>query len=54
MPTRLHHNRKKEDTSCGFDRIGKHRCHPGGRGNAGGQHHHRILMDKFHLVISVR
>lgn len=21
---------------------------PGGRGNAGGQHHHRILMDKYH------
>lgn len=20
----------------------------GGRGNAGGQHHHRILMDKYH------
>ena len=27
---------------------GKHRKHPGGRGNAGGQHHHRILMDKYH------
>lgn len=23
-------------------------CHPGGRGNAGGQHHHRTLFDKFH------
>merc|ERR1712146_567451 len=22
--------------------------HPGGRGNAGGQHHHRIMMDKYH------
>merc|ERR1712216_282326 len=32
MPTRLHKNRKK----------------PGGRGNAGGQHHHRIMMDKYH------
>jgi len=21
---------------------------PGGRGNAGGQHHHRILFDRFH------
>merc|ERR1712146_639715 len=29
-------------------RIGKHRKHPGGRGNAGGQHHHRIMMDKYH------
>ena len=28
--------------------TGKHRKHPGGRGNAGGQHHHRILMDKYH------
>merc|ERR1712224_849283 len=27
---------------------GKHRKHPGGRGNAGGQHHHRIIMDKYH------
>lgn len=27
---------------------GKHRKHPGGRGNAGGQHHHRILFDKYH------
>ena len=26
--------------------AGKHRKHPGGRGNAGGQHHHRIMMDK--------
>ena len=34
--------------SAGHGRIGKHRSHPGGRGNAGGQHHHRILMDKWH------
>lgn len=34
--------------SCGHGRIGKHRKHPGGRGNAGGQHHHRILFDKYH------
>ena len=27
---------------------GKHRKHPGGRGNAGGQHHHRINFDKYH------
>lgn len=25
---------------------GKHRKHPGGRGNAGGAHHHRINFDK--------
>lgn len=27
---------------------GKHRKHPGGRGNAGGLHHHRINFDKYH------
>ena len=32
----------------GHGRIGKHRKHPGGRGNAGGQHHHRIWFDRFH------
>ena len=26
--------------------TGKHRKHPGGRGNAGGQHHNRINFDK--------
>lgn len=34
--------------SHGHGRVGKHRKHASGRGNAGGQHHHRILMDKFH------
>ncbi|CAK9042153.1 unnamed protein product, partial [Durusdinium trenchii] len=29
-------------------RIGKHRKHPGGCGNSGGQHHHRINFDKYH------
>ncbi|KAG5191784.1 ribosomal protein L18e/L15P [Tribonema minus] len=49
MPSRLSKNRKKRGhVSAGHGRIGKHRKHPGGRGNAGGQHHHRILMDKFH------
>ena len=32
----------------GYGRVGKHRKHPGGRGMAGGQHHHRINMDKYH------
>ena len=32
----------------GHGRVGKHRKHPGGRGLAGGQHHHRILFDRFH------
>ncbi|CAG8469277.1 9475_t:CDS:2 [Dentiscutata erythropus] len=27
---------------------GKHRKHPGGRGLAGGLHHHRTNMDKYH------
>ena len=49
MPTRFHKNRKKRGhVSAGHGRIGKHRSHPGGRGNAGGKHHHRTLMDKFH------
>eukprot|EP00163_Fabomonas_tropica_P011929 TRINITY_DN2291_c0_g1_i1.p2 TRINITY_DN2291_c0_g1~~TRINITY_DN2291_c0_g1_i1.p2 ORF type:complete len:150 (-),score=50.45 TRINITY_DN2291_c0_g1_i1:166-615(-) len=49
MPTTLHKNRKKRGhVSAGHGRIGKHRKHPGGRGNAGGQHHHRIMMDKYH------
>uniref|UniRef100_A0A7S0C4E4 Large ribosomal subunit protein uL15/eL18 domain-containing protein n=1 Tax=Proboscia inermis TaxID=420281 RepID=A0A7S0C4E4_9STRA len=49
MPTRLHKSRKKRGhVSAGHGRVGKHRKHPGGRGNAGGQHHHRIMMDKYH------
>uniref|UniRef100_A0A7S1NKG2 Large ribosomal subunit protein uL15/eL18 domain-containing protein n=1 Tax=Eutreptiella gymnastica TaxID=73025 RepID=A0A7S1NKG2_9EUGL len=34
--------------SHGHGRIGKHRKHASGRGNAGGQHHHRIWWDKYH------
>jgi large subunit ribosomal protein L27Ae len=49
MTTRLSKNRKKRGhVSAGHGRIGKHRKHPGGRGNAGGQHHHRIMFDKYH------
>ncbi len=33
-------------TQVGYGRVGKHRKHPGGRGNAEGQHHHRIMFDK--------
>ncbi len=36
------------DVSHGHGRVGKHRKHPGGRGNAGGLHHHRTLFDKYH------
>jgi len=32
----------------GYGRVGKHRKHSGGRGKAGGAHHHRTLFDKFH------
>ena len=28
--------------------VGKHRKHPSGRGNACGQHHHRIMFNKFY------
>lgn len=34
--------------SHGHGRVGKHRKHPSGRGNAGGGHHHRILTNKYH------
>ena len=47
QPTTLHKNRKKRGhVSAGNGRIGKHRKSPGGRGLAGGQHHHRINFDK--------
>ncbi|XP_054164885.1 60S ribosomal protein L27a-like [Oppia nitens] len=49
MPTRFKKTRKlRGHVSHGHGRIGKHRKHPGGRGNAGGQHHHRIYFDKYH------
>ncbi|KAJ1959675.1 60S ribosomal protein L28 [Dipsacomyces acuminosporus] len=49
FPTRFSHSRKKRGhVSAGHGRIGKHRKHSGGRGLAGGMHHHRIHMDKYH------
>ena len=49
MPTDQKKTRKKRGhVSCGHGRVGKHRKHPGGRGNAGGQHHHKILFEKYH------
>jgi len=49
MTQRLKKTRKlRGHVSHGHGRIGKHRKHPGGRGNAGGQHHHRINFDKYH------
>lgn len=42
MPTHLSKTRKhRGHVSAGHGRVGKHRKHPGGRGLAGGQHHHR-------------
>lgn len=47
QPTHLRRHRKDRGTRCqGYGRIGQHRKHPAGRGNAGGQHHMRINMDK--------
>eukprot|EP01120_Amphizonella_sp_Union-15-10_P002495 TRINITY_DN1274_c0_g1_i4.p1 TRINITY_DN1274_c0_g1~~TRINITY_DN1274_c0_g1_i4.p1 ORF type:complete len:151 (-),score=18.95 TRINITY_DN1274_c0_g1_i4:123-575(-) len=41
-------NKLRGHVSAGHGRVGKHRKHPGGRGNAGGLHQHRVLFDKFH------
>ncbi|KAL7266458.1 60S ribosomal protein L28 [Rhizina undulata] len=47
--TRLTKTRKhRGHVSAGHGRVGKHRKHPGGRGMAGGQHHHRTNLDKYH------
>merc|ERR1711883_1468 len=49
MPTNTRKTRKmRGQVSHGHGRIGKHRKHPGGRGLAGGPHHHRINFDKYH------
>uniref|UniRef100_A0A8C0Z537 Large ribosomal subunit protein uL15 n=1 Tax=Canis lupus familiaris TaxID=9615 RepID=A0A8C0Z537_CANLF len=49
MPSRLGKTRKlRGHVSHGHSRIGKHWKHPGGQGNAGGMHHHRINFDKYH------
>lgn len=49
MPTRLRKTRHQRGSSfCGYGRVGKHKKHESGRGNAGGQHHHRINFDKYH------
>lgn len=46
--TNLSFSRSRGHVSAGYGRIGKHRKSPGGRGMAGGQHHHRTNIDKFH------
>lgn len=49
MAARLKKTRKlRGHVSHGHGRIGKHRKHPSGRGYAGGEHHHRINMFKYH------
>ncbi|KLT44758.1 putative structural constituent of ribosome [Cutaneotrichosporon oleaginosum] len=49
MPTRFSKTRAhRGHVSAGHGRVGKHRKHPGGRGLAGGQHHHRTNFDKYH------
>jgi len=49
MPTRLKKSRTlRGHVSCGHGRVGKHRKHAGGRGNAGGFTHMRINFQKYH------
>ena len=49
MVSRFKANRgKRGHVSAGHGRVGKHRKSPGGKGNAGGQHHMRVAMDRFH------
>jgi len=49
MPSHLRKTRKtRGSTQVGYGRVGKHRKHTGGRGNAGTLTHHRILIDKYH------
>jgi len=49
MTTSMRKTRKlRGHVQMGHGRIIKARKHPGGRGNAGGQHHHRTLFDRYH------
>ena len=49
MTARLRSTRKlRGHVSHGHGRVGKHRKHSSGRGHAGGEHHHRINMFKYH------
>ena len=49
MVSRLRKTRKlRGHVSHGYGRIGKHRKHQSGRGYAGGDTHHRIMMFKYH------
>ena len=49
MTARLKKTRRmRGSVSFGGGRIGKHRKHSGGRGNAGGLTHNRTAMDRYH------
>ncbi|XP_040191871.1 60S ribosomal protein L27a-like [Rana temporaria] len=49
MPTKLKKTRKlRGNVSHSHGHVGKHRKHPGGRGNASGLHHHRINFYNYH------
>merc|ERR1712134_58558 len=49
MALRLRKTRhKRGHRTMGYGRVGQHRRSPGGRGLAGGMHHERILMNKYH------
>jgi len=49
MVTKLKKSRKmRGKNSSGHGRINKHRKNPGGKGKSGGQHHHKIIFEKFH------
>jgi large subunit ribosomal protein L27Ae len=54
MPTHLSKTRKhRGHVSAGNGRVGKHRKHPGGRGLAGGQHHHRYVLSPADSSLSL-
>jgi len=47
MVARLKKTRKdRGNVSMGYGRVGKHRKHPGGRGNSGGFNHMRTNFNK--------
>merc|ERR1712100_788208 len=49
MALRLRKTRhKRGHRTMGYGRVGQHRKSPGGRGLAGGMHHERINMSKYH------
>uniref|UniRef100_A0A8C6F650 Large ribosomal subunit protein uL15 n=1 Tax=Monodon monoceros TaxID=40151 RepID=A0A8C6F650_MONMO len=49
MPSRLRKTQTlKGHVSHSHDCIGKHEKYPGGQGNAGGMHQHRINFYKYH------